>query len=200
MSEIFAGQLAAVANVVLAVFAIITAVLAGLAFLKQSREVSDQAEMLNLQRKQLAEQEKTSADQAKVLKLQAEELQESLSQRKQEAAQRRREQAAHVFLTEKPHSWNNAINGAHHSVVVTVTNTSDEPIYEARLSWHLDGKPHRDLTAEEIGTIMPGDKAVKSGDYPRGTNLDVCGAVLRFRDASGTKWTRRPDGYLGEQP
>lgn len=46
MSEIFTGQLAAVANVFLAVFAIVTAVLAGLAFRKQSREVGDQAEML----------------------------------------------------------------------------------------------------------------------------------------------------------
>ena len=39
MSEIFTGQLTAVANAVLAVFALITAVLAGFAFLKQSREV-----------------------------------------------------------------------------------------------------------------------------------------------------------------
>jgi hypothetical protein len=46
MSEIFAGQFTAVANAVLAVFAIVTAVLAGLAFRKQSREVSDQSEML----------------------------------------------------------------------------------------------------------------------------------------------------------
>jgi DNA-binding protein H-NS len=92
-----------VANVVLAGFAIVTAVLAGLAFRKQSREVSDQAEMLDLQRRQLAEQEKTSAKQAEILELQATELRESLEERKLSAARRRREQAAHVFLTEKPH-------------------------------------------------------------------------------------------------
>jgi hypothetical protein len=55
MSEIFTEQFTAVANAVLAAFAIVTAILAGLAFRKQSREVSDQAEMLNLQRRQLAE-------------------------------------------------------------------------------------------------------------------------------------------------
>jgi cell division protein FtsL len=103
MSEILAEQLTAVANVVLAAFAIVTAVLAGLAFRKQSREVSDQAKMLDLQRRQLAEQEKTSAKQAEILELQATELRESLEERKLSAARRRREQAAHVFLTEKPH-------------------------------------------------------------------------------------------------
>ncbi len=39
MSEIFAAQITAVANVVLAAFAIGTAILAGLAFFKQSQEV-----------------------------------------------------------------------------------------------------------------------------------------------------------------
>jgi cbb3-type cytochrome oxidase subunit 3 len=57
VSEIFAEQLTAVATAVLAVFAIVTAVLAGLAFRKQAREVSDQAAMLELQRQQLAEQQ-----------------------------------------------------------------------------------------------------------------------------------------------
>ncbi|MFY9773197.1 MAG: hypothetical protein WAK28_01345 [Trebonia sp.] len=72
MSEIFAGQLTAVANVVLAAFAIVTAILAGLAFLKQSREVHDQAEMLRIQAEQLGEQRKIN-------ELQAEDLRESLS-------------------------------------------------------------------------------------------------------------------------
>ena len=40
MSEIFAEQLTAVANVFLAVFAIVTAVFAWLTFRKQSREVA----------------------------------------------------------------------------------------------------------------------------------------------------------------
>jgi hypothetical protein len=96
MSDIFAEQLTAVANVVLAVFAIVTAVLAGLAFRKQAREVSDQSEMLDLQRKQLAEQEKTSAKQAEVLELQGRELRESIDERKREAEDKGRAQAAQV--------------------------------------------------------------------------------------------------------
>lgn len=200
MSEIFSEQLTAVANLVLAAFAIMTAILALLAWLKQSREVRDQAEMLDLQRQQLEAQREDSARQAEVLELQAADLRESLEERKRSAARRRREQAAHVFITEKPHPWNNGtINGGHHSIAVTVANTSDEPIYQARLRWHLDGQPHRDPTAEEVGTILPGDKTVKSGSYPRGTDLGICGAILEFRDAAGVKWLRRADGYLGEE-
>lgn len=49
---------------VLAVFVIVTAVVAGLAFRKQSREVSDQGEMLKLQRQELDAQREDSAKQA----------------------------------------------------------------------------------------------------------------------------------------
>src|SRR5690242_16888949 len=96
MSEIFAEQLTAAANVVLAVFAIVTAVLAGLAFRKQAREVSDQAAMLELQRQQLSDQQAASAKQAEVLELQAKELRESLEERRQAADEKRRAQAAQV--------------------------------------------------------------------------------------------------------
>ena len=68
----------AVATVVLAAFAIVTARYAKKAFEKQSKEVSDQTEMLDLQRRQFAEQEKTNAEHVKVLMLQAEELRNSL--------------------------------------------------------------------------------------------------------------------------
>jgi hypothetical protein len=88
--------LAAAGTIVLAAFAIVTAWYARKAFLKQSKEVSDQAEMLDLQRRQLAEQEKTTARQAEVLGLQAKELQGSLEEREREAEQRRRGQAAQV--------------------------------------------------------------------------------------------------------
>jgi hypothetical protein len=56
VSLLGATILTAIATTVLAVGAIVTAVLAYRAFRKQSREVSDQAEMLDLQRRQLAEQ------------------------------------------------------------------------------------------------------------------------------------------------
>lgn len=81
MSKLFAEQLAAVANVVLASLAIVTAVLAGLAFWKQAREVRDQAEMLDLQRRQLDAQREDSARQAEVLALQSKDLRESIKER-----------------------------------------------------------------------------------------------------------------------
>ena len=45
---------------------------------------------------------------------------------------------------------------------------------------------------------MPGDRPARSRTFPPDTNMDVSGAVLRFADAAGIKWVRRPDGYLGE--
>jgi hypothetical protein len=51
MSPDFATQLTAVGTAVLAVFAIVTAAFAILAFREQSREVRDQASMLGEQRK-----------------------------------------------------------------------------------------------------------------------------------------------------
>lgn len=102
MSLIFATQLTAVFTAILGVGAIFIAVFAVLAFKKQSREVSDQAEMLELQRKQLADQQATNAEQARVLRLQAAELQESLDERKHQAELARGYQARRVFLTEEP--------------------------------------------------------------------------------------------------
>jgi uncharacterized membrane protein YraQ (UPF0718 family) len=86
VSEIFAEQFTAVANAVLAVFAIITAVLAGLAFRKQAREVRDQAEMLRIQAQQLDEQRKIN-------ELQAEDLRESLRERRRSRQSAERAQA-----------------------------------------------------------------------------------------------------------
>ena len=55
MSVDLSGELTAIATAVLAFFAIVTAVYARRAFLKQSKEVSDQASMLKVQSEQLAE-------------------------------------------------------------------------------------------------------------------------------------------------
>jgi hypothetical protein len=46
---------------------------------------------------------------------------------------------------------------------------------------------------------MPGDNATASRKFPPDSNMDVGGAVLRFRDAAGVVWMRRPDGGLIEQ-
>lgn len=77
MSDIFAVQLTAAATLALAVLALATAVLAFMAWRKQSREVSDQAEMLRLQ---------------------AAELRQVSAEREREARERHRAQAAQVYL------------------------------------------------------------------------------------------------------
>ncbi len=79
--------------------AIITAIYAIRAFREQSKEVADQAAMLNVQSDQLAEQRKINKKQTKVLKLQVTELRESIDERKREADQRHRAQATRVFLS-----------------------------------------------------------------------------------------------------
>jgi hypothetical protein len=64
-----------------AAFAVVTAYYARQAFLKQSKEISDQAELLKIQAAQLDENRKVNAEQIHVLKLEGAELQESLDQR-----------------------------------------------------------------------------------------------------------------------
>ena len=96
MSSDLAAGITAIATAVLAAFAFITAIFAGLAFRKQSREVRDQAKMLRIESEQFAEQRKLNAEQAKVLELQATELRESLEERKHA-------QAARVFIGAKWH-------------------------------------------------------------------------------------------------
>lgn len=89
-------QLTSAATLALAVLAFLTARLAFLAWRKQSKEVSDQATMLELQRQQLEAQREDSANQAGVLELQAADLRKSFEKRKREAEDRRRNQATAV--------------------------------------------------------------------------------------------------------
>lgn len=193
MSEILAVQLTAIATVVLAVFAIVTAVLAGLAFRKQAREVSDQAEMLDLQRRQLQDQREASAKQAGVLELQAAELRESLEDRRREAGERRREQASFVFLTE-----NLGGGTAAFLATVTVVNESSQPIYDADLVWNPIPTLRDAPNPEFIGVILPGVRVTSTTRmYPPDTIIESNSAVLQFTDAAGIRWVREPDGYLG---
>jgi hypothetical protein len=103
VSADLSGEITAIATTVLAVFAIITAWYARKAFLKQSQEVRDQAEMLQVQaerletyRKQVDEQHKINATYGGVLELQAREIRASLEERKHAAEEERRSQAAKV--------------------------------------------------------------------------------------------------------
>jgi len=124
------GEITAIATAALAGFAIVTAIVAALAFWKQSREVRAierqvidqqeisrqqaellkiQSDQLELQRQQLDDQHaaiedqiRANARQAEVLELQASELRASLEQRERAADEQRRMQAVMVtaFLAE----------------------------------------------------------------------------------------------------
>lgn len=221
--------LTAIGTVVLAVFAIVTARYARKAFREQSREVAAieqqvkdeqevthqqaellkiQAEQLELQRRQLEDQQATSTEQAKVLRLQVVELQESLDERKRQAEREHSYQASLVFLTEEHYGgrasgrgerWIDDIGPRPPSVTAAAHNTSDQPVYDAEFRWHLGSAGHGEPNPEPIGTILPGAAHTSTRDFPPGTNLQVSGAVLRFRDGAGTVWIRRPDGGLTEQ-
>ena len=162
MSSDLYGEITAIATTVLAVFAILTGIYAIRAFRKQSQEVraieqqvTDQRELtrqqgeilkvqsgqLELQRTQLDEQRQVNARQAEVLALQADDLRESLAGRKREADLRHRDQASRVFIAEETYDTNPegrpATDVSPPSVTAVVSNTSDQPIYEAALCWHL---------------------------------------------------------------
>jgi cbb3-type cytochrome oxidase subunit 3 len=204
MSLIFATQLTAVGTAVLALFAIITAGFAFLAFRKQSKEVRDQADMLRLQserlevyREQVDQQRAASAEQMRVLALQAAEIRASL-------AERRSAQASKVFIwTETgPDSGVGQMQRAVSSpggdmITAHVRNASDRPIYSAELLWD-DGSSLLSEIADSSGgerlvpVLMPGsDDARKRKSGP-----DNRAVVLRFRDAAGLSWLRGPDGEL----
>ena len=177
---------------------------------QQGELITIQTGQLEALRGQLEEQRKASGAQAEVLGLQAAELRESLAERTRQAEQARSAQATRVFLTEEP-SIGRSRRGAEAygefigvgprppSVTATAHNTSDQPIYDVELYWRRGSADYGDPNPELVGTLLPGDTHTSRRDFPPGTNMEVSGAVLRFRDASGTKWTRQPDGYLGEQ-
>jgi hypothetical protein len=188
MSVDLSGEITAIATAVLAVFAIVTAIYAIRAFRKQSQEVSDQANMLQVQSDQLAEQRKVNEKQIKVLELQGQELGESLTERKREAEQRRRAQASRVFISEE--------RGASGSLVTaSVVNTSQQPVYNVIISWHLG---HRPEGQHYLTPLMPGHEATDSRRAPPDTDPTIFGATAFFRDAAGMTWRTRPDGQLEE--
>jgi hypothetical protein len=111
MSMIAAAQWTAAATIALAVFAVVTAVFAFLAYRKQSKELRSleahmtdlgewsrqESELLRVQfgqlevlRQQFAEQRAVNARHTEVLELQARELKASLEQREREAVPRQR--------------------------------------------------------------------------------------------------------------
>jgi hypothetical protein len=209
--------LTAVATAVLAVFAIVTAWYARRAFFKQSQEVvaieqqvkdgqqlaGQQAEVLKIQTGQLDvqnrlldDQAKANAQQVQLLQLQMANLTQSLEDRKRDAEQRRRAQASRVFVKQDI----NVRPGNPSLVTARVQNMSDQPVYDAELLWRRGSASHGVPNPEPLDTIMPATDATLTREFPEDTNMNVSGAILRFTDAVGVRWIRRPDGHLGEQP
>lgn len=211
MSLDLAGEITAITTAVLAAFAIVTGIYAVRAFRNQSQEVSDQASMLQIQSEELAEQRKVNAEQLRVLALQAAELRESLDERKRDAELRHRDQAARVFMNELREDYEDYRKDSSRIPVASltgitsptvhahVTNSSDQPIYDAELRWHRGSGGYGEPNPEPLGILMPGDQTLRTRGFPMGTNLEAAGATLRFRDAAGITWIRRPDGGLTEQ-
>jgi hypothetical protein len=183
------------------VFAIVTAVFAILAFRKQSKEVSDQAEVLKVQSRQLDLQSQQLNDQRKINELQVEDLRESLEERKREAEQRRSAQATKVFMSHKLEvCFRQEDDDEPESIQasVTVVNTSDRPIYNIVLHWLRDSVHYDGFLVEPLGTIMPGRETMRPRTFPPDTNMAVSLAVVTFRDAANVTWIRWPDGILTE--
>lgn len=190
MSAIAAAQLTAVATLVLAVFAVVTAVFAYLAFKAQSEQVSALKD-------QVKAQQTLNEKQTPVLELQAQELRESMDdrkreadERKREAAERRRSQARHVFLGVERVGLNMPTG-----ITATVRNSSNEPIYELRFGWYKGVAADGSDELEPM-TLLPGEEAAATHEFPAGTNMNVVGATLIFRDTAGILWRRRLDGTL----
>jgi cbb3-type cytochrome oxidase subunit 3 len=191
---IWTDILTAWATLALAILAFVTAILAYLAWRKQAREVSDQAEMLRIQAEQLAEDRKVNAEQIRVLALQAEELSQLSADRQREARGRRRSQAALVYMWTMPLIQKDAPI----SFMVELRNTSQQPVYSVRFDWNLNGKRLARNGKSWLQPLMPGEKFDANLEPPQDTSPGINDIVATFCDRSGTWWHTWLDGRLVE--
>jgi len=171
MSMLVAAQVTALATTVLAVFAIVAAVLAAMAFRKQSAEV--------------ASLQKQTKDQAKMLKLESKRF-------AREVKERRKEHANQISV------W--PLNDKGPDPYPVLSNTSGQPAYRCVVSVHkhktekplanypmVDVLPPNDTYAMDWATPYPPVKP------PPSIPLDVS---IRFTDRNGVRWERDCDGQL----
>ena len=174
MSETFAVQLTAVATLALAALALATAILALLAWRKQSREVRDQGEMLRLQ---------------------AEEFKQLSADREREAVERRRAQAVQIYMWR---GFDARIDTGPKFARVHLRNSSQQPVHSALFGWIVDGQIVANLSPGS-GPVMPGETIDADLPYPHlaGREVDI-DPVAAFCDRGGTWWRTREDGRLEE--
>lgn len=187
MSSDLSGELTAIATAVLALFAIITAILAGLAFRKQAKEVGAIERQLDLQRRQFAA----------------------------ELDERHRAQASRIVIWNVWDTYDSP-EGAHlvRGVVTHVNNSSKQPIYDVSLHWvesqiwepgSQSLEPPLGLSG--ISLLMPGSQQEFPRTWPdhnrpserQSRFLRNGEPTVHFRDAAGAYWNLRPDGQLSEE-
>jgi hypothetical protein len=209
MSEIFSVQLTAAFTAILGVGAIVTAILAFMAWRKQSREVRDQAEMLRVQSEQLGEQRKINAKQTEVLELQAKELGESLEERKRAAEEKRR---SHAALVTAWFTWDEVTSSLHPAKGwgATIRNASDLPVFDVRVTFNYIAEQAngREWAAVPRGTLVKPvrvfpplsqqhhlipDEVRRQIDQ---CSDDVYAVSITFTDAAGNRWERDAHGTL----
>ena len=201
MSLIFATQLTAVATAALAVFAIITAIFAFLAYRKQSREVAAIEQ-------QVKDQQELTQQQAGLLEIQGRQLDLQQRQFDQQAGERRRAQASRVFMWTEFGVYSRATkaqrasgDGQLEAVTVHIKNTSEQPVYDVVIGWHKGTAPWGE--PDEIPGLLPDEQEHRTHtldpDLPSTVDRTLFGAAVRFRDAAGAHWLLRPGGQLTEE-
>jgi hypothetical protein len=193
MSSDLSAEITAIATAVLGVFAIVAAFYARQAFRKQSQEV-------RVIERQVKDQQELAKQQAELLKVQSGQLELQRQQLDDQRTANADQAKSKVFIVEaegltRPPSGPPAVP----FVVARAVNSSDQPVYDVEFYWRRGSASHGEPNPEPLGILMPGEREEKSRDFPSATNMAVSGAILRFRDAAGVRWIRRPDGGLIEQ-
>jgi hypothetical protein len=202
MSSDLSAEITAIATVVLAIFAIVTAWYARRAFLKQSQEV------LAIER-QVKDQEVLTRQQAELLEIQSGQLEVQRQQLNDQRAEQRRAQASRILISAEPRPDPRTSNSTDpiSATFVTVRNTSLQPIYDLRFLFREADGEWTQLSdpPDQAEVLLPGEHY----EYPFSVEIpyvnfmldpSLVGAGVIFRDASGVHWRLYSDGRLGEEP
>jgi hypothetical protein len=126
-----------------------------------------------------------------------------VAENNRQADERRRARASQVFVTAEPYLREGEPIS---SIEVSVTNTSQQPIYDLTLLWHEGAGEWTDLgDPVYFPVLIPGQ------EYKAGTGIEptlpigrflldpyLTGAAVTFRDAAGEHW--RLDSYGQPDP
>ena len=178
----------AIATVILALGAIITAIFAVLAWRNQSAEVS-------LQRKEL---ERVAADRRRAQASRVFIWHDVKPGEDAVQIHAMGPDAQNLTIEQWPDS---TLNTQIWLIVIHVRNTSEQPTYDLMLRWRTGSA---DWKGPEQWPFLEPDANEEHARYAAvpGTepmNTEQLDAVLEFRDAAGVRWLRRIDGELQEQ-